>query len=93
MGCGLTIVSYTKQNINTKFSKDTEIVGVDNFMTAIFWTRYFIAAQGCNVKYNSLHKDNKSSILMEKNGRASISKLNEHINIWYLFITNKFNKG
>jgi hypothetical protein len=37
-------------------------------------------------------KDNKSSIILEKNGKASSSKRTNHINIRYFFITKRFNK-
>ena len=46
-----------------------EIVGVDDSMPAICWTWYLILAQGYNVKYNFQHHYNKSSILMENNGK------------------------
>jgi hypothetical protein len=38
-------------------------------------------------------QDNKSMILLEKNGKASSSKHTKHINIWYFFITNHVDKG
>jgi hypothetical protein len=47
LGRGFPIVSSTKQKLNTKSSTETEIVGADNFMPAICWTRYFMKAQGC----------------------------------------------
>jgi hypothetical protein len=40
-----------------------------------------------------LFQDNKSTILLEKNGKASSSKHMKHINIWYFFITDHINKG
>jgi hypothetical protein len=49
-------------------------------------------AQGYGVKDNVLFQDNKSSILLEKNGKASSSKLTKHINIRYFFITDRFKK-
>jgi hypothetical protein len=45
-------------------------------------------AQGYYVKDNVLFQDNKSSIILEKNGKASSSKHTKHINIQYFFITN-----
>jgi hypothetical protein len=46
-------------------------------------------AQGYGVKDKVLFQDNKSSILLEKNGKASSSKRTKHINIRYLFITDR----
>jgi hypothetical protein len=67
-------------------------VGAEDFMPAICWTGYFMKAQGYGVKDNVLFKDNKSSILLEKNGKASNSKRTNHINIRYLFITDRVSK-
>jgi hypothetical protein len=67
-------------------------VGADDFMPAICWTRYFMKAQGYSVKDNVLFQDNKSSILLEKNGKASSSKRTKHINIRYFFITDRVSK-
>ena len=65
----------------------TEIVGVDDSMPAILWTNYFVASQVYNVKDNQKHRDNKSSVLLQKLGKASSSKITKHVNIWYSFIT------
>jgi hypothetical protein len=40
-----------------------------------------------------LFQDNKSAILLEKNGKASSSKRTKHINIRYFFITDRVEKG
>jgi hypothetical protein len=45
------------------------------------------------VKDNILFQDNKSSILLEKNGKASSSKRTKHINIQYFFITDRVSKA
>jgi hypothetical protein len=50
-------------------------------------------AQGYQVWDNILFQDNKSAILLEKNGKASSSKHTKHINIQYFFITDHVNKG
>jgi hypothetical protein len=71
LGRGFPILSSTKQKLKTRSSKETEIVGADDFMPAICWTRYFMKVQGYGVKDNVLFQDNKSSVLLEKNGKAS----------------------
>jgi hypothetical protein len=92
LGCGFPIVSSTKQKLNTQNSTETKIVGADDFMPAICWTRYFMKAQGYGAKDNVLFQDNKSSIILEKNGKASSSKRMKHINIRYFFITDRVKK-
>jgi hypothetical protein len=51
---------------------ESEIVGADDFMPAICWTQYFMEAQGYQVQDKILFQDNKSAILLEKNGKTSI---------------------
>ncbi len=72
---------------------ESEIVGADDFMLVICWTRYFMEAQGYQVQDNILFHNNKSAILLEKNGKASSSKHTKHIHIWYFFIPNRVDKG
>ncbi len=48
-------------------------------------------AQGCGVTQNLLLQDNKSSMLLEKNSKASSGKRTQHINIQYFFITDRVN--
>ena len=50
-------------------------------------------AQGYSVTDNILAQDNKSSILLERNGKASSSKRTKHINIRYFFVTDRIAKG
>jgi hypothetical protein len=49
--------------------------------------------QGYQVKDNVLFQENKSAILLEKNGKALSSKHTKHVNIWYFFITDCIDKG
>jgi hypothetical protein len=88
-GRGFSIMSSKRQKLNTRSSTETKIVGAADFMPAICWTRYFMMAQGYGVKDNVLFQDNNSSILLEKNGKASSSKHKKHINIRYFFITDR----
>jgi hypothetical protein len=89
LGRGFPIVSSTKQKINTRSSMEMEIVGADDFMPVICWTRYFTKAQCYGVKDKVLLQDNTSSIILENNRKASSSKRTKHINIRYFFITDR----
>jgi hypothetical protein len=62
-------------------------------MSSILWTWYFLKAQGYNVTDNIVFQDNKSSILLERNGKMSSSKCTKHINVRYFFITDRISKG
>jgi hypothetical protein len=85
-------VSSTKQKLNTQSSTETDIMGADDFMPAICWARYFMKAQGYGVKDIVLFQDNKSSIILEKNGKSLSSKRTKHINIRFFYITDRVKK-
>ncbi len=91
MGCGFTISVSTKQKLYTKSCTESELVGVNDMMPIIIWTHYFLLEQGYGVVENLLLQDNKSLILLERNGKASRGKRTRHINIHYFFITDQVN--
>jgi len=92
MGKGAVISGSNKQKLNTKSSTEAELVGVDDYMAKILSVRYFTEDQGYPVGTTTVHQDNQSTILLEKNGPASSSKRTRHINIRYFFVTDRVNK-
>ena len=50
-------------------------------------------AQGYQVEQNILYQDNKSTILLEQNGKRSSSKRTRAFNIRYFFLTDQVEKG
>jgi hypothetical protein len=91
MGRGFPISVSTKQKMNTKSSTESELVGVDDMMSIILCTHYFLLSQGYGVVKNLLLQDNKSSILLERNKKASSGKHTRHTIIHYFFITDQMN--
>ena len=92
MGEGAVMSSSRKQKLNTRSSTEAELVACDDAMTQVLWTKHFLEAQG--YKNNTkLMQDNTSTILLEKNGKASSSKRTRHINIRYFFIKDQIDKG
>jgi hypothetical protein len=89
MGKGSVYSTSTRQKINTKSSTEAELVAVNDIMPMVLWTRYFLKAQGYEVNDSKIYQDNMSSILLEKNGRASSGKQTRHINIRYFFIADR----
>jgi hypothetical protein len=71
---------------------ESKLVGVDDMMPIMLWTRYFLLSQGYGIVDNLLLQDNKSLILLEQNGKASSGKRTRHINIGYFFITDQVNR-
>ena len=93
MGKGAVISVSKKQKLNTRSSTEAELVAVDDFMPVMLWTKLFLETQGHQIDANILHQDNKSAILLEKNGRASSSKRTRHLNIRHFFVTDQVAKG
>jgi hypothetical protein len=89
LGKGVVYGTSTRQRINTKSSTEAELVGVNDVLPQVLWTRYFLEAQGYKVEDSVVFQDNQSAILLEKNGRASSSKRTRHINIRYFFVTDR----
>jgi hypothetical protein len=79
----------TRQKINAKSSTEAELVGVAEVLPQILWTRYFLEAQGYDNDESIIYQDNKSTILLENNGKASSTKRTRHINIRYFFVTDR----
>ena len=69
------------------------MIGADDALTQILWTRLFLEDLGHPVEKNILYQDNKSSILLEVNGRKSVGKRSRHLSIRYFFLTDQVEQG
>ena len=93
LGKGSFISTYIKLRLNTRSSTETELVAADDMMPHLCWTNYFLECQEYNINSTIMYQDNQSAILLENNGRSSSSKRNKHLNVRYLFITDRIKKG
>ena len=59
----------------------------------MMWCKYFMEAHGYTVDSNVLYQDNKSTILLAKNGRMSAGKNSKHIHNRLFLITDKIAQG
>jgi hypothetical protein len=89
LGRGVIYGTSKRQKLNMKSSTESELVGADDVMPQMLWTLYFLEAQGYKIDDNILYQDNKSSILLETNGRGSSSNRTRHIAIRYFFIPDR----
>ena len=93
MGKG-SVYSYSStQKLVSRSSTEAEVIGVDDLMPQMMWTGYFLKAQGVAVVDTLLYQDNKSSMLLEKNGRASSGKRTRHIDIRFYFVADRVASG
>ena len=89
MGKGAGISASRKQKVNTRSSTEAELVGVDEELSMILWSRHFLLAQGYDLKDNIVYQDNQASMRLEKNGRKSSGKRTKHIDIRFFYVTDK----
>ena len=80
------------QKMNVKSSTEAELVGVSEYIPYNIWLMMFLEEQGYGIKDNVIYQDNKSAILMEKNGRNSCTGNSRHINIRYFFVKDRIDK-
>ena len=93
LGKGVAYSGSNKQKLNTKSSTEAELSAIDDAMEQVLWTRHFLAEQGQYVPTTTIYQDNKSTILLAENGRASSSKRTRHLNVQYYLVTDQIKKG
>ena len=93
MGGGAVQSMSRKQKLNSRSSTHAELIGVDDAITQVLWTKLFMEEQGYPIEKNILYQDNMSSILLETNGRSSAGKRSRALNIRYFFVTDQVEQG
>ena len=68
-----------KQKLNTKSSTEAKLIGADDALRQVLWTKYLIEAQGYGIDEKIMYPDNLSAMLLETNGRRLSTKKTKHI--------------
>ena len=92
-GNGKVLSSYLKHKLSMKSSTEGELLLTHDVMSVVLWSKHFVKYRCYTVKDNKMYQDNKITILMENNGRASSSKITKHIKAIYFFIKDRINQG
>ena len=93
MGKGATVNISRKHKLNTGSSTEAELVSIADVLGMMMWCKYFMEAKEYTIESNILYQDNKSTILLAKNGRTSAGKNSKHINNRFFLITDKVAQG
>jgi len=93
LGRGAAMSFLHRHKLNARSSTEAELIGIGDALPYIMWGLYFIEAQGYEVTHNILYQDNKSTVLLAKNGRWSSLKRTKHINNRYFLVKDKIDRG
>ena len=93
MGEGALISISRKHKLNIGSSTEVELVSNADVLGLMMWSKYFMEAQGYTIETNVLYQDNKSTILLAKNGRMSAGKNSKHIKNRFFLVTDKIAQG
>ena len=63
-----------KQKLNTKSSTKADLIGADDALPQMLWTKYFTRAQGYGIEEKRIYQDNMSAMLLETNRDKSSTK-------------------
>ena len=88
MGTGCVHHKSTKQQLNTKSSTESEVVGASDYLPWTIWLKMFLEAQGYKLTTCYYYQDNESAIRLIKNGKKSSRDKTRHIKIRYFFIAD-----
>ena len=92
LGRGSISSFSSKQKLNARSSTEAELIAANDILGQVLWTRNFLEDQGYAIKTSTVYQDNKSAMLLEKNGILSSSKRTKHINVKYYFIKDRIDK-
>jgi hypothetical protein len=92
LGKGAIQAISTKQPINTKSSAESELVAASDGATPAINVLNIITRQGIQVKSLTIEQENKNTLAMISNGRAT-GLTSRHINIRFFWLNDRLASG
>ena len=89
----MAISMSEKKKLNERSSTRAEVIGPDNAMPQMLWTKYFCEEQGYLIEEKIMYQDNLSATLLETNSKKSSTKRTKHIRVRYFFIKDRLSSG
>jgi len=81
-----------KQKVNTRSSTKTEFIAIDDVLPTVQWTQKFLLEQGYDLE-TLIKEDNRSTILLMKNGKLSSGKRMKHLDVRYFYVKDLLDRG
>jgi hypothetical protein len=92
IGGNVVLSRSNKHKVNACSSTEAELIAVDDTLPTIQWAKLFMKDQG--FEFKTIRKeDNKSSMLLMKNGRLSSGKRTKHLDIRYFYVQKLIQRG
>jgi hypothetical protein len=85
IGDNMVLSRSNKQKINTRSSTEAELIAVDDTLPTVQWKKLFMKDQGYDLE-TVVKEDNKSTMLLMKNGGLSSGKRAKHLDIRYFYV-------
>jgi len=92
IGDNVVLSRSNKQKINTRSTTAAEFIAVDDTLPTVQWTKLFMKDQGYDLE-TVAKEDNKSTMLLMKNGRLSSGKRTKHLDIHYFYVPDLIERG
>ena len=75
-----TVIRFSQElKINAKSFMEAELIGIDDALTQVLWTQYFLQFHGYRINSNIIYQDNKSTIVLKHKEKVTRSKQTMHI--------------
>ena len=82
-----------KQKLNTKSSTEAELVGADDVVSHLMWTKHFLEAQGYECKQTILHQDNTVQCCWRRMAEKVQANGQDTLTFVIFYITDKVRNG
>jgi hypothetical protein len=92
LGDNVVLSRSSKQKVNTRSSTESELIAIDDALPTVQWARNFMIEQGYDLT-TLIKEDNRSTILLMKNGRLSAGKRTKHLDTRYFYVRDLIERG
>lgn len=92
-GSGAVQSMSRKQKLKTKNDPEASLVGADDVLTLILWTKLFMDSQGYTIEKNILFPDERGTTLLQENNRKNTDERSRALNVRYFFLADQVELG